>query len=183
MDYLKRFHEEYPEVHIKVINRTSIGCVELLESGQVDFIVINYPNLHLDPRARLQTVREFHDVFVANAQYFPIENQEFSLEELLKYPILMLSPKSTTSEYLHQLFQASGLKLQPEVELSSNDLLLDLARIGLGITCVPDYMLKEQENLIPIRLKETLPARSLVLASQERSPQTTAVQKFMEYFL
>ena len=38
-----------------------------------------------------------------------------------------------TSEYLHQVFAAQGLKLLPEVELNSNDLLIDLAEIGLGI--------------------------------------------------
>lgn len=56
----------------------------------------------------------------------------------------MLAPKSTTSEYLHQVFAAQGLKLLPEVELNSNDLLIDLAEIGLGIACIPDYMLKNQ---------------------------------------
>ena len=61
-----------------------------------------------------------------------------SMENLLDYPILMLAPKSTTSEYLHQVFAAQGLKLLPEVELNSNDLLIDLAEIGLGIACIPD---------------------------------------------
>ena len=45
----------------------------------------------------------------------------------------MLSSKSTTSEYLHRMFATHGLNLLPEVELNSNDLLMDLARIGLGI--------------------------------------------------
>ena len=45
------------------------------------------------------------------------------LQELLNYPILMLSPKSTTSEYLREAFTAHNLKLLPEVELNSNDLL------------------------------------------------------------
>ena len=59
-----------------------------------------------------------------------------SYQELLKYPILMLDKNSTTSEYLHALFQQHQLDLVPEVELSSNDLLIDLARIGLGIASV-----------------------------------------------
>ncbi len=53
----------------------------------------------------------------------------------------MLDRKSTTSEYLHNLFQQHQLDLVPEIELSSNDLLLDLASIGLGIAFVPDYCL------------------------------------------
>ena len=47
------------------------------------------------------------------------------LKTLLKQPILMLSSKSTTSEYLHQMFATHGLNLLPEVELNSNDLLME----------------------------------------------------------
>ena len=55
------------------------------------------------------------------------------------HPIMMLDRKSTTSEFLHSMFQKSHLDLVPEIELSSNDLLIDLARIGLGIAFVPDF--------------------------------------------
>ena len=72
-----------------------------------------------------------------------------------------------TSEYLREAFTAHNLKLLPEVELNSNDLLLDLARIGLGIACVPDYMLKENDQLTPLMLKEPLPGRQLVLAQHD----------------
>ena len=41
------FHREFPGAHIKVTNATSIRCVELLETGQVDLIVVNSPNAYL----------------------------------------------------------------------------------------------------------------------------------------
>ena len=41
--YLNKFHKQFPHVHIKVTNQTSIACASLLEHGQVDFIVVNYP--------------------------------------------------------------------------------------------------------------------------------------------
>ena len=47
IDYLKRFHQDYPGVRIKVTNSTSMGCVELLENRQVDLIVSNLPNSRL----------------------------------------------------------------------------------------------------------------------------------------
>ena len=37
--YLQRFHQEYPNVHIKVTNHTSIDCAKSLESGEVDFTI------------------------------------------------------------------------------------------------------------------------------------------------
>ena len=162
--YLSRFHKEFPGIHIKVTNNTSIGCVDLLESGQVDLIFTNYPNSRLGNTGHMTKVRCFQDVFIANRNYFNLENQKLSFKELLNYPILMLDRKSTTSEYLHTLFQQHQLDLVPEIELSSNDLLLDLAAIGLGIAFVPDYCLpKHSCDLFPLTLAEELPSRQLML--------------------
>ena len=91
-------------------------------------------------------------------------------------------PKSTTSEYLREAFTAHNLKLLPEVELNSNDLLLDLARIGLGIACVPDYMLKENDQLTPLMLKEPLPGRQLILAQHDSLTVSQAAERFIEMF-
>lgn len=182
IDYLQRFHTEYPDVRIKVTNSTSIGCVDLLENGQVDLIVCNYPNPRLRSHARVKEVLEFSDVFAANRIAFPATREPMTLEELLHFPILMLSARSTTSEYLHQMFAAQGLKLLPEVELSSNDLLMDLARIGLGIACVPDYMLKENDKLSVVPLKEPFPTRQLAVVRQDGIPLSQASERFLEYF-
>ena len=124
--YLNQFHKEYPHVHIKVTNQTSIECAALLENGQVDFIVVNYPNSALSGSHVPRVINEFKDVFVANRNYFPLEGSPVSLMELQRYPILMLERKSTTSEFLHSIFQRSHLDLVPEIELSSNDLLIAL---------------------------------------------------------
>ena len=41
--YLRRFHKDHPEVRIKIINSTSIGCAELLENGQAELICHQLP--------------------------------------------------------------------------------------------------------------------------------------------
>ena len=95
----------------------------------------------------------------------------------------MLSKKSTTSEFLHSLFLQKGLNLTPEVELSSNDLLLDLAYIGLGIAFVPDFVLEQRKKgLYRLEIKEELPERHLVLAYTEQQSTSAAANKFLEYF-
>ena len=136
--YLEKFHKEFPGAHIKVTNATSIRCVELLENGQVDLIVVNAPNPYLG-NCETKHIRSFQDVFVANHSFDTLLGRQLTFKELLEHPILMLDKKSTTSEFLHNLFLQHQLDLVPEIELSSNDLLIDLAKIGLGIACIPDY--------------------------------------------
>ena len=104
-----------------------------------------------------------------------------SLLELQPYPILMLDRKSTTSEFLHAMFQKSQLDLVPEIELSSNDLLIDLARIGLGIAFVPDFCIPEDDrDLFVLKLEQDLPARQIVVAFNENLPISQAARQFMD---
>ncbi|RGS76798.1 LysR family transcriptional regulator [Coprococcus sp. AF21-14LB] len=181
--YLKQFHKEFPNAHIKVTNQTSIRCVELLETGQADFIVTNYPNTALTNLYSIKKIKRFQDVFIASHAFLELKNRQVSFAELLKYPLLMLDKQSTTSEFLHNLFQQRQLDLVPEAELSSNDLLIDLARIGLGIAFVPDFCVpQDSKELFILDTEESLPSRELVIAYNEHVPVSKAAAHFMSYF-
>ena len=181
--YLKRFHEEFPNAHIKVTNETSLRCVELLETGQVDLIVTNYPNSNLSNLYSLKKIANFRDVFIANNSFSELKDRKIALRELLKYPIIMLEKQSTTSEFLHNLFQQHQLDLVPEIELSSNDLLLDLAKIGLGIAFLPDYCIQNKDDdLFFVELNEELPSRQLAIAHNNHIPVSKVTQEFLNYF-
>lgn len=181
--YLERFHKEFPNAHIKVTNETSLKCVELLETGQVDLIVTNYPNSNLSNLYSVKKIATFQDVFVANNAFSGLKNKRISFKELLSYPILMLERRSTTSEFLHSMFQKHQLDLVPEIELSSNDLLLDLAKIGLGIAFVPDYCVEtSEESLFFVETEEKLPPRELAIVHNEHIPVSKVAQEFLNYF-
>ena len=181
--YLERFHKTFPGAHIKVINQTSMKCAELLRNGQVDLIVVNYPNNHLGTATSVLRIKQFHDVFIAGSPFRELKDRTVSFSELLHYPILMLDKNSTTNEFLHQVFQQHQLDLVPEIELTSNDLLVDLARIGLGIAFVPDYCITEQsDNLFLLKTKEELPFRELAVAYNDQLPLSRASMEFLSYF-
>ena len=181
--YLERFHKEFPNVHITVTNRTSLRCVDLLESGQVDIIIINYPNSHLGNFYPIKKIKKFQDVFVANEAFSELKDRKVSLQELQKFPILMLDKNSTTSEFLHSMFQQEQLDLVPEIEINSNDFLIDLARIGLGIAFVPDFCIsKNSDDLFPIELEKELPERELAVVYNTHIPVSNATKEFLKYF-
>lgn len=179
--YLKQFHQKFPNVPVKVTSATSLSCADLLEQGKVDLIVTNDPNSRLNPAYIRKTVCEFHDVFIANPAFFDLAQKEIPFCELTKYPILMLDKKSTTSEFLHSLFLQYQLELIPEIELNSNDLLVDLSRIGLGIAFIPDYCLTDHENdLYVLRTKENLPSRRLVASINDNLPISASAEEFLK---
>lgn len=180
VSYLSNFHVKFPNIHIKVTNGTSVQCANMLERNEVDVIVVNSPNAALNNTMTIQIVKEFRDVFIANRDAFPLYDRPVSLEELLDYPILMLEKRSTTSVFLHNLFLEHSLDLVPEIELSSNDLLIDLAKIGLGIAFVPDFCIKQLENLAIINTVEDIPPRKLVAAYNSDMPLSEGARYFVE---
>ena len=181
--YLERFHKEFPNAHISVINRTSLRCVELLETGQVDLIIINHPNSHLSNFYPVKKIKKFQDIFVANEAFLELKGKKVTLQELQNYPILMLDQHSTTSEFLHNMFQQEQLDLVPEIEINSNDLLIDLARIGLGIAFVPDFCITEDmKDLFLVELENQLPSRDLAVVYNNNIPLLKTTQEFLKYF-
>lgn len=179
--YLNNFHKKYPNIHIKVTNGTSLQCAKLLERNDVDVIVTNSPNSALNNMMQIIPVKEFRDIFIAKHEAFPITEQSpISLQQLQQYPILMLDKRSTTSIFLHNLFLENSLDLVPAIELSSNDLLIDLAKIGLGIAFIPDYCVKELDDLSVIHISQEIPSRMLVAAYNSDIPISDAAKFFID---
>ena len=178
---MKEFHEKFPNVPIKITNATSIQCVDLLNQRKVDLIITNFPNTHLNHEHIQKTIETFRDVFVANPNYFALTKDEITFEDLKKHPLMMLSRQSTTSEFLHNLFIQHQLELIPDIELNSNDLLIDMARIGLGIAFVPDYCLdKKSDDLVILKTKEKLPARQMVVSVNTAFPISASTEEFLK---
>ena len=139
-----------------------------------------FPGAHIKV---INQIKKFRDVFIAGNTFSELKGQTLSFAQLLRYPILMLDKNSTTNEFLHQVFQQHQLDLVPEIELTSNDLLIDLARIGLGIAFVPDYCISAKgDEIFQLQTKEELPERELAIAYNEHLPLSRASMEFLSYF-
>ena len=179
--YLNRFHHLYPHVHLKVTNRSSQACCDLLSHGQVELIITNYPNPPLFGLSTVTTLKPFRDVFLANRKFFPCPENPLSLADLSTYPLLMLDRKSVSGQSLVHLFRQNHLELMPEIELNSNDLLVDLARIGLGVAYIPEYCVPADDpDLYCIPMQNEIPERKIVTAYSEDSPLSAAAKRFLD---
>lgn len=178
--YLNVFHRKYPNIHIKVSNGTSIQCAKMLERNEVDIIVTNSPNSSLNDLMDIIPVKEFRDVFIAKKDVFSVQDHAITFRELLKHPIIMLEKRATTSMFLHNIFLENSLDLVPAIEIASNDLLIDLARIGLGIAFVPDFCIRDMSELIIIETEQDIPSRKLVAAYNLDIPLSDGARYFID---
>lgn len=88
----------------------------------------------------------------------------YTRQEIAAFPLILLERKASSRVFLEQEFLKAGVTLTPEIELSSRQLLVTLAEIGLGVAGVTlEFVHKELESG-GIRLLKTdfdIPERSV----------------------
>lgn len=165
IEVLEKYKHEYPQIHISLINQPSPLVVAMVEEGQIDLGFVNgkegdFSNL------RVQALLDLEEQFFS-ADSFPIPHGIISLKELAGYPMVSLTTKTSTRQLLDDLFRKERLKFNPEVQVISIDLLIDLVKIGFGVGFSHGHLIKK-EGLRPIEIDRPLPSRSLLLLTNPK---------------
>lgn len=181
LPYLEEFHNRYPNLKFKIINGTTLELCALIKSGEIDIAICNLPID--DPSLEFITCGEVRDIFVCGEKYKGLTKKKISLEEMVKYPLIFLEPNSNSRKYVENFMLSNGIKISPEFELGSFDLLLEFAKINLGIACVVkefsrDYL--EQGLLYEVKVLEEIPSRSIGVCYLKSVSLSLASTKFVE---
>ena len=93
----------------------------------------------------------------------------------------MLEQASNSRRMVDRHFLENGVVLHPEIELGAHDLLMDYARIGLGIACVAREFINYSgnEGLFEVRLCQRVPRRSIAVCYRENIPLSAAAKGFI----
>ncbi len=178
LPYLERFHLQYPNIKLKIINRTTPELCAMLKSGEIELGICNLPVN--EASFEVNKIMEIHDIFVCGDQYRESIRQPLGLDEIISYPLILLETKSNSRQYVENYFQSKGVQINPEIELGSHELLLEFAKINLGIACVTkefsqDYL--DSGTVYEVLISEPIPKRSIgycSLKSVSLSPASTA---------
>lgn len=186
LPYLQQFNKTYPQIKIRITNRPSPICLDLLSKGLLDLAVVNLPPENREQGPQPLQVRQLmaiEDIFVANHNFKILKDQIISLKELANYPLLMLEKPTVTRLCFDQVLKELSLDMKPEIELGSLDLLIEMAKIGLGIAMVTKEFVENElkaGSIFAIRLQETLPVRFLGIVNHSQIPVTLAARRFIE---
>ena len=178
---LKHFITLYPNIKIQVINRNSSGILDMLKSGTIDLGFVTLP-IH-DSHLSILDFITVSDIFVASNKFMEIKDQMISLKELLTYPLLTLQKNSSTRRNIDDFFKTYALEIKPEVELESIDLLIEFAKIGLGIAHVVKESAMEAINtkeLFQVKTAEALPDRKIGIVTMDKVPLSKASGEFLK---
>ncbi|MBP5310977.1 MAG: LysR family transcriptional regulator, partial [Lachnospiraceae bacterium] len=85
--------------------------------------------------------------------------------------------------FLEDCFLKHGLRLEPEIELASYELLISLAGIGLGVAGITEEFSQaalQAGSVKKLTLSETLPDRAVSMLSLKNTEASVSAKKFMD---
>lgn len=176
LDKLHAYHEKYPDIIIKLSSGTSAELVDMLHDEKLDMAFAHLP-IHRHDGLNTREIMQTTDCFVANGKFASLAHRTVSLSELNNYPLIMLDKNSSSRQNMDRYFRERGVTLSPCMELGSVDLLLECAKIGLGISLVIEQAATASLNngeLYKLQLAEPMPKHSIGLVTGKGSLSVAA---------
>lgn len=186
LPYLKEFHKSYPGVDIQIETDLSSSLIHKLRNGLVDAVIFNMKEAEYGKDIEIIKCKEIQDCFVVNRNFDDLLNMKISLKELNGYPLILQAKGSNTRTFLDNFAKKNEVILNPNIELTSYALVVEFAKIGLGIGYVTkEYISKELETgeLKIIDIKEKIPSRYIGIALSKNHLPNFSVKKLIEIIL
>lgn len=184
LPYLQKFITAHPHVKITISCHSTCQTLELLQEQKIDIGLIG--KTRLMKGCDFYPIQSIQDTFVATSSY--LSNLSLREEDSNLYhtaAFMMLDEENITRQFVNNYVREHEIELTNILEVSTMDLLIEFAKIGLGIACVIKEFIQEEldsGHLRELPLGIHFPAREIGFACRKESLELPPVQTFMEQF-
>ena len=150
--------------------------------GKIDFGVVTTPAEFFE-EVDLVPVREIHNVFVAGEKFLSLKGRRLGYKELERLPCIVLEGNTSTRTFTDAFLEERGVKLAPEFELATSDMVVQFASRNMGVGCVVEDFAKEKlrsGELFCLEFEEEMPGRQMCVATCPRNPVSPAGKRLLE---
>ena len=194
LPYLKDFIAAHPHVRITIECQSTNHTLQLLRENKIDLGLIGRPDrLH---HVHFDSLGEIEDIFVSTQSYLDNlsvrtsrhsqNSQENTVADVLKSATLMLLDKENmTRQYIDDYLSLHHIESNNQLEVSTMDLLIEFAKVGLGVACViRQFVEKElsEGSLVEIPLECAMNKREIGFTYLDNIQQTSAVKEFINFY-
>ncbi|WP_313134511.1 LysR family transcriptional regulator [Anaerocolumna sp.] len=197
LPFLKEFVLSYPHIKITIECQSTFQTLDLLQNKKIDIGLIGKPenrkNLDFYP------VMQIEDIFVTTQAYWENlmvrelpEKEKGSRKPTLlsasvfkNATVMLLDEKNMTRIFIDNYFIKNHIETNQILEVSNMDLLIEFAKIGLGVSCViKEFVETELKNgsLVEIPLKVPLVKREVGFAYSNNNYLSDSAQKFINFY-
>lgn len=189
LPYLQNFIHQNPHIKISVSCQSSYQTIRALENGDIDIGLIGEPVRA--GKLCFYPLKEIQDIFVTTKSYLDNLKKRMNLSHLGNHEsiysqatLILLDKDNLTRQYVDQYLSRSLIENDRLIEVTTMDLLIEFAKIDLGVACViSDFVKEELESGKLIRLKSpvSIPKRKIGFACHEAPSSNQAVTSFLQF--
>lgn len=186
LPYLKEFVKNNPHIKVSISCMPSIEAIAAMENGILDIGLVRYPQNKTT--LNYKPLIEIHDTFVATQNYLDnfAKRYELTNESLLENAtFMMLDKENVTRKYVDSALALNGIEIPNVIEITNLDLLVDFAKIDLGISAVIKEFVKDELNsgtLKEVKLLSKSQGRQIGFAySENKFRENPAIAKFLSF--
>lgn len=191
LPYLKEFVQKYPHIKITIECQSTLKTLELLEQGKIDVGLIGKPSN--EKNIDFYPIQTIEDIFVATSSYLDnliLRESKDNLQQISALifksaNIMLLDEKNMSRLYIEDYFTRNNIETNHILEVSNMDLLIEFAKISLGVSCViKEFVKNELENkeLIEIPLTNPLEHREVGFAYNTATNLSDSLLKFKGFY-
>lgn len=186
LPYLQQFVKDNPHIKVTITCHPTMETLRDIDNSVTDIGVVGIPSL---PNGLTYIpFREIQDTFVTTDRY--LENLKIRVGKdrkaiLNNATFMMLNKENISRKYVDMYLSSHQITMDNIIEINTMDLLIELAKIDLGIACVIKDFVKDElddHSLTEVSLGRAIPKRKLGLVYKDDTIMTDAMKKFISYF-
>ena len=171
LPYLKEFIKRHPHISISITCQSTNDTLKLLEENKIDIGLIGKPDN--TKNIQFDYLEEIEDIFVATKDY------------LQNSTLMLLDKHNMTRQYIDDYLQINHIHVQDSIDISDMDLLIEFAKIGVGVACViKSFVTSElaEGTLIEIPLGIPIHKREVGFAYKTQLKPSKSLRAFIEFY-
>ncbi len=175
-DVIKRFRADYSGVRYEVLLGDYNEIENWVQSGRVDVGFVLLPT-----RDKFDTIAFYHDemMVLLPKGHRLTEYDRIPLKEIAKESFILQENDNNTTT--RQFFTKHGVSLNVEFATWDDYAIMSMVESGLGISVLPDLILKRCPYDIELRPLEQPFMREMGIIMKNREKLPIAMKRFLEY--
>jgi len=205
---LEKYREYYPNVSVTITRTPPADVAAALTQGTLDIAIefdmdmnaaansqngsasqdISIVNVSAVRSSEVSTTALgiYHDVPIVGPNFAFLSRTELTVPDLFEYPLIIPSQDTVARAYYISLFKKYGLSRKADIEASGVDRRILLTEQNMGISFMPKKCIQNEINekkLFPLKLKEKLLERRLLMMTSKKRTQSSAAKAFSQMLI
>lgn len=185
LPYLKEFIHRNPHISISIECQSTNDTLKLLDDNKIDIGLIGKPEILKG--YEFYYLDKIEDIFVATKDYLRnLSARGIKKHDILQNSTLMLLDKNNmTRQYIDDYLQENQIHIKDSIDISNMDLLIDFAKIGVGVACVIKSFVTDEladGSLIEIPLGIPIHEREVGFAYKNSAALPKSLRSFIDFY-